>query len=127
MTKNKILTVSFIAGMVVCAGPAIAEKQLTADEVKALFIGKTADGTNVIKDKNYRLYTKDDSTAIHKNRKRTKEVSWKVTDDGKHCVQFRSLRCGYIVDMGDGVYHKVHDGEHINTLKNFRDGNHIED
>jgi len=28
--------------------------------------------------------------------------------------------------MGDGVYHKMRDGEHINTLKNFRDGNQLD-
>lgn len=126
MRNKKLLTAILGLGMVLNAGAVLAEKQLSADEVKALFVGKTADGTNVIKGKNYKLYTKDATSAVHKNAKRTKDVSWHVTEDGQHCVQLNKLHCGHIMDMGNGVYHKVSDGEHINTLKNFQEGNHID-
>jgi len=124
MKNINILVISFLALML--SQFAMAEgKKLSADEVKKVFIGKTCDGYNPIRDKNYKLYTQDESTVLHQNPKRTKERPWKVTDDGQHCVKFKKFRCGTIHDMGDGVYHKMRDGEHINTLKNFREGNDI--
>ena len=124
MQRNSILLISsltlFVSFFAVAEG-----KKLSADEVKALFIGKTCDGYNPIKDKDYKLFTQDDSSVLHQNPKRTKERPWKVTDDGQHCVKFKKFRCGTIHDMGEGVYHKMRDGEHINTLKNFREGNDL--
>jgi hypothetical protein len=114
-------------GCMLLSATVYAEKTLTAAEVKSLFIGKTCDGYNEIKGKSYRIYTIDDSTLMHANAKRTKEFAWYVKDDGQHCVEFkRATRCGQIVDMGDGVYHKLRDGEHINTLKNLVEGNQLE-
>lgn len=100
-------------------------KKLTADEIKKLFIGKTCDGYNPIKDKNYKIFTKSESAMLHQNPKRIKEVELEITGDGQHCVHFNSRRCGTIHDMGNGVYHKMNDGEHINTLKNFVEGNQL--
>jgi len=118
---------SIVASVLVFApGYVMAEeKTLTADEVKNLFSGKTFDGHNEIRDKNYRAYSKADGKMIHKNARRTKEVPWEVTSDGRHCVKFRQNYCGSIISMGNGVYHKMRDGTHINTLKNFVDGNKL--
>jgi len=63
---------------------------------------------------------------IHKNQKRTKEFTWSIDSEGRHCAHLKNMRCGKIISMGDGVYHKMRDGEHINTLKNFRDGNQLD-
>jgi len=101
------------------------EKMLNADEVKKLFIGKTCDGYNPIKDKNYKLFTKNETKVLHQTAKGTKERDWEVTDSSEHCVHFKSRRCGTIHDMGNGVYHKMNNGKHINTLKNFVEGNKL--
>ncbi len=125
-TNNKLLTVATIV-LLAGSGNVLAEKVLTADEVKALFSGKTFDGYNEIKGKSYKAYSDPNGTMIHQNRKRTKEFEWKVDSQGQHCAIFPvGPRCGIIVSVGDGIYHKMKDGEHINTLKNFVDGNQIE-
>lgn len=111
-----------------CAGshPALADQTLTADEVKSLFIGKTFEGYNEIKGITYKVYTNADGTMIHQNSKRTKTFKWEVDDEGRHCAHFKKgPLCGHIVSMGDGIYHKVNDGKHTNTLKNFVDGNRL--
>lgn len=127
MSKIKQIVLSLVATSVVLAPSFVmAEgKQLSAIEIKSLFTGKTFDGHNVPKDKDYIAYSKSDGMMIHKNRKRTKEVAWTITDDGKHCVKFKSNYCGTIISMGNGVYHKMRDGSHINTLTNFREGNNL--
>jgi len=105
---------------------AMAEgKKLTAAEIKKVFIGKTCDGYNPIKDKNYKIFTESATSMMHQNPKRTKTVELEITDEGEHCVRLKSRRCGTIHDMGNGVYHKMNNGKHINTLKNFVNGNQL--
>ena len=107
-------------------GQPVQGEVLSADEAKALFSGKTFDGYNEIKGRSYRVYSDPSGTMIHKNAKRTKEFAWEIDGEGRHCAIFSNgPRCGKIVSVGDGVYHKVSDGEHINTLKNFVDGNKL--
>ena len=128
MTKIRNLLLSFL-GCVLLFAPVyvMAEgKALSAIEIKKLFTDKTFDGHNEIRDKNYRAFSKADGKMVHKNAKRTKEIPWEVTADGRHCVKFKANYCGTIVSMGNGVYHKMRDGTHINTLKNFVEGNKIE-
>jgi len=125
MINKTILLTSLTIAMTFGAGSAYAEKTLTADEAKALFTGKTFDGYNEIKGKSYQVFSGKDGIMIHKNQKRSKEISWEIDSQGRHCAHLKQVRCGEIISMGDGVYHKMRDGDHINTLTNFRDGNQI--
>lgn len=123
---NKLLVSCVTGFMVLLPALVMAEgKKLSAIELKTLFTGKTFDGHNVPKNKNYKAFSKADGMMLHRNTKRTKEVAWTITEDGKHCVKFKSNYCGTIVSMGNGIYHKMRDGSHINTLTNFRDGNDL--
>jgi len=119
--RNLVMVVISVCMLSVSNSVLAEGKKLTGDEIKKLFIGKTCDGHNTIKDKNYMLFTKSDSTVVHS---KFDEIEWEVNDD-EHCIHLKKLRCGTIHDMGDGVYHKMNNGEHINTLKNFRDGNDL--
>lgn len=127
MGKLNRFTISCIVGFIAFFPSLVmAEgKVLSAIEIKTLFTGKSFDGHNEVKDKNYKAFSKANGMMIHRNAKRTKEVAWTVTNDGKHCVKFKSNYCGTIVSMGNGVYHKMRDGSHINTLTNFRNGNDL--
>lgn len=127
MYKIKDLILSFIVcALVMAPAYAMAEgKKLTAAEIKKLFIGKTCDGYNPIIDKSYKIFTKSESSMLHQNRKRTKEVHLEITDDDEHCAHVKARRCGTIHYMGKGVYHKMNNGKHINTLKNFVEGNKL--
>lgn len=124
--NNKILTLllALSASLLVTNGVA-ADAALSAEQVKALFSGKTFDGHNEDKDKDFQVYSAADGTMIHKNRKRTKEASWEVDEDGQHCGILKRKVCGKIVPVGDGVYHKMKNGEHTHTLKNFVEGNQL--
>ena len=105
---------------------ALAEgKKLTAAEIKKLFICKTCDGYNPIKDKNYKIFTESATSMVHQTPKRTKTVQLEITDESEHCAHVRNRRCGTIHDMGNGVYHKMNNGQHINTLKNCVKGNQL--
>jgi hypothetical protein len=122
---KKLLSMFFCA--CVLASPAVnaEEKVLSAEEVRALFTGKTFDGFNENKGASYRVYSAADGTMLHKNAKRTKEVKWEVDSMGRHCALFKNKKCGKIVSVGDGVYHKMKGDEHTHTLKNFVDGNQL--
>jgi len=126
MKYKTLSVVGLTIAMSFSASSAFAEKTLNAEEAKALFTGKTFDGFNEIKGKSYQVYSDANGTMIHKNQKRTKEFTWSIDSEGRHCAHLKNMRCGKIISMGDGVYHKMRDGEHINTLKNFRDGNQLD-
>lgn len=124
--QNYVVSTALAAAMMVTANTAVAAAALSADEVKALFSGKTFDGYNEKKGRSYRAYSAPDGTMIHQNKKRTKEMTWEVDAEGRHCANFpKGPYCGSIVPAGDGVYHKMQDGEHVNTIKNFVEGNQL--
>lgn len=101
-------------------------KALTAEQVKALFTNKTFDGYNELKGVEFQVYSQDDGSMIHKTAKRAVTVTWEVKPDGQHCAIFQvKTFCGYIIPVGNGVYHKVTDGKHTRTLKHFIEGNQI--
>ena len=101
-------------------------KALTAEQVKALFTNKTFDGYNELNVAEFQVYSQDDGSMIHKNARRAVTVTWEVKPDGQHCAIFQvKTFCGYIIPVGNGVYHKVTDGKHTRTLKHFIEGNQI--
>lgn len=122
----KKLLVSIFCTSIIFGLPALAEeKLLSVEEAKVLFSGKTFDGFNEAKGKSYRVYSAADGKMLHKNKKRTKELTWEIDSEGQHCAYFNNPNCGKILSVGDGVYHKIRDGEHTNTLKNFVEGNQL--
>jgi hypothetical protein len=110
------------------SSPVLASKDLSADEVKALFTNKTFDVHNVAKGKDLKGYDSDDGTHliyIPWKDKISKRKWW--VEDNKHCTSHpkRGDNCKVMRDMGDGIYHGISDGEHTHTLSNFRDGNQL--
>lgn len=125
VAKNNLISIIVLA-IAFGSNSAFAEKVLTADEATVLFSGKTFDGYNEIKGKSYKVYSDPDGTMIHQNKKRTKQFTWEIDSEGRHCaILSNGPRCGKVVSIGGGVYHKMRDAEHINTLTNFVDGNQI--
>lgn len=101
-------------------------RALNAEQVKALFTNKTFDGYNEQKGVEYQVYSQADGSMIHKTAKRVVTVTWEIKPDGQHCAIFPlKAVCGHIIPMGNGVYHKVSNGEHTQTLKHFFEGNQI--
>jgi len=123
--NNKILMLVIAFSTSLLANSVAAGEALSADQVRALFTGKTFDGYNENKGKKFRVYSNVDGTMLHQNAKRTKEADWKVESDGQHCGLLKRKVCGKIVPVGDGVYHKIKNGEHTHTLKNFVEGNQL--
>lgn len=105
------------------------EKVLSKEEAVALFKDKTFDGYQEVKGKGFRIYSAADGTHnVHFPGGKTKTRYWSINDEGEHCVsksEGKGGRCSVVKAIGDGVYHKITEGEHTHTLKNFVDGNQI--
>ena len=110
------------------ATPVLASKELSADEIKALFTNKTFDIHSVAKNKNLKGYDSEDGTHLVYIpwKDKTSKRKWWI-EGNKHCTSHpkRGNNCKVIKHMGDGVYHGISDGEHSHTLSNFRDGNQL--
>jgi hypothetical protein len=121
---TSIATASILA--VTLSGSTLAADALSADEAKALFSGKTLDGHNIKKDKDYKIYSDPNGEAIHQSSRKTQTVSWEIKPDGQHCMHFKKKsKCGFIEPAGNGVYNKIVKGRHTNTLGNFVEGNQL--
>ena len=106
------------------AQPILAEDTLKKDDVTVLFTDVTFDGYNELKEKSFQVYS--DSHGAHNLKKsngKRKQGAWSVDELGRHCTEFNYIKCGKVVKMGDGVYHKYMNNIHTHTLKNFRKGN----
>jgi hypothetical protein len=105
---------------------AYAEKQLNANEVKALFTDVTFDAFHELKEKETTVYSgPDGKQTVLRADGETKQRKWFVDESGRHCIEGRRLRCATVIDMGDGVYHKIMNKVHVLTLSHFRKGKHL--
>ncbi|MGD8743102.1 MAG: hypothetical protein PVH46_06715 [Granulosicoccaceae bacterium] len=125
--KSSIVIPGVLGAMLALATNfAMAEKVLSANEARALFSNKTFDGHNESKGKDFRVFSSADGVHnLQKSNGKRKQGEWRIDDEGHHCVSFGSEKCTQVIDVGGGVYHKVRNGEHTHTLKNFVDGNQL--
>jgi len=124
---KKVLLSIFYASLFFNVAAVAEEKKLTSEEAQALFSNKTFDGVNETKGKSFQVFSSADG--VHNLKKangKMKAGAWRVDNRGRHCVDFGSKeKCSKVMDMGDGVYHKISYGEHTHTLKNFVDGDQL--
>ena len=105
---------------------------LTGEQIKKLFSNKTVDIVKVDESKEKKKYlsaytAEDGSRLVYLPWKdKTSERKWWV-EGNKYCGSHpkRGDYCREIKDAGNGEYHAYSDGEHIRTIKNFRDGNQL--
>ena len=111
------------------AGVANAGEYLSGDEIKSLFSNKTFDIYTVKKGKNLSAYDSPDGEhVVHIPWKgKISHRKWWV-EENKHCTSHpkRADRCKDMKSIGEGKYEGYHNGDHVVTLSNFRDGNHID-
>lgn len=112
--------------------PASAAGLMTADAVKTLFSGKTAKGTNLKKHISYQVYfAPSGQLKILMHNGGTRQGSWRVRDNGNHCVIVGNgdERCQRVRDNGDGTYTKVvvvgPKEVPIVILRDFSEGNQL--
>ena len=118
--------VFLISAMSFASSPVVAEQALTADEARALFSNKTFDVHSVSKGKDLKAYASAEGVhALKKANGKIKQGKWHIDSEGRHCVELKKEKCSTVISVAEGVYHKISDGEHTHTLKNFVNGNQL--
>jgi hypothetical protein len=130
--KNNIairlaFTLTLVLGM---ASSALAGKALSADELKALIVGKTVSAHHNIKDKDFKVYFDADGTMVQilANGKK-REGSYEISSSGEHCVDIGGTdNCAMIEDNGDGTYTRVlsNNDKRVIDWTAFTDGNKLD-
>ena len=115
--KNKLIKSSCVVGFMLlfASGQVLAEKYLTADEVKSLVVGNTMHAEHLKKDFEFSIhFDADGNTAFRKQFDETIQTSYKLQGD-KHCIFWKGAdRCANILDNGDGTYTRVNkNGNHM--------------
>lgn len=128
--KINLIVILFLSVFVLGINTSYAEdKILSKEAVIALFKDKTFDGVQVVKDKEFKIYSSPNGKyEIHYPSGKEKSRYWRINNEGKHCVSKREGKggkCSVVKSVGDGVYHKIRNDKHTHTLKNFVDGNQL--
>lgn len=131
MTHSRVL----YAGIFVCltglSNSVIAEKMLSADEVKKLTIGKTANGQHLKKGHKYKVFFDANGTYVQARTDGSVfRGKWRIKGN-KHCIAPNHRKkefCRSLRNTGKGTYVKVKErafGSNIDVVKlsNFVDGN----
>ena len=86
---------------------------MSDNAVKSLLTNNTITCKNLQKNHESSVLFRDDGTATRLNHEGEKgSGNWRVTDDGKHCVDWgEHERCNSVVDLGTGTYQKIEDGK----------------
>ena len=102
LIASTVIALTF-SGVLFAAGP------MSADAVKNLLANNTMNCTNLVKNKEFTNYFRDDGTVTKLTSEGTKiQGKWRVTDDGQHCLDWgEHERCNLVVDEGNGTYHKI--------------------
>ena len=105
------------------------EVELNKEEIIKLFSNKTYEGYNHNKDSKFSVYDATDGHHTVKNWKgKIRLRYWRVNPDGEYCTgrkKDKGGKCTKIIANGDGTYKRINQGDHIHTLKNFRDGDQL--
>ena len=106
---TKYLASSIVA--LAFTGSLHAAQPMSTDEVRALMTGNTMNGKNLVKNLNFTNYYREDGTTTKLTAKGKKwQGTWRVTDDGQHCVEWKKKKreqCGAIIDLGNDTYRKM--------------------
>ncbi|MGM0594675.1 MAG: hypothetical protein ACQETD_09070 [Pseudomonadota bacterium] len=119
------VVVALLAG---CAtGPVGPEARRLSDaEIRGLFQGSSFILVGMKSGNELLAYAEGEScTMRYVDGEVTKTVRWFVRDGMHCCVRKGKEECGPIYDVGQGVYHKVTDGRHSHTMKQFSEGNRL--
>jgi len=132
MRLSTIATFFAVIATPVCAAAADA---LDADQVKALFTGRTGYAVHLLKDLEIVAYFDADGTTRQKRNGEDWSGKWKVDGEGKHCIkmtdpysgQEKPWKCAFIEKDGDVYYrHFIKPNGDVRTVvkyTKFKDGN----
>lgn len=111
--------------------PLLPRGTLDQKEVLALFSGKTVESVTANKGRiSHSYYNKDGRVDQLRNGK-TRSGTWRVTNQGRMCLQMEDMavKCRIIVKDGDEykkyIVRKNGDHQHSVSYRKFRDGKHL--
>lgn len=121
------LIASLLAGGLISACASNQVGPLSAEQMKTLFSGKTADVYNTSSKANIKAYFAPDGSLRGRNLSSDKSIigKWEINVEGQQCSESNQAprTCGKIIAQGDGTYHRSVDGQHTQTFSNFVEGN----
>ena len=104
----------------------LAADALNAEQLKALYSGKTVEATNMTNNVSFTNYLSPDGRVAQVTKSGAKKKgTWRVDDSGKHCVQWEGDKefCHTVVPQGDGTYKRYAGDKHVVTVHKVTDGN----
>ena len=124
---NFFIASSFFVLSMPQSGVALAADTLSAEQIRALIVGKTASIFNVDKGVDVQAYFSADGKIAGQNLTKKKQIqgTWEITGDGMLCTEsnLAARTCGVFVANGDGTYKRMVNGEHAQTYSAFADSN----
>jgi hypothetical protein len=118
---------TILAGGLISSCASTQVGPLSADQMRSLFSGKTADVYNTTSKASIRAFFAPDGSLRGRNLTTDKAIvgKWEINANGQHCSESNQApkTCGNVIAQSDGTYHRTVDGIHTQTFSNFVDGN----
>lgn len=101
------------ASLILISAGAHAAETLSADAVKKLLTGKTADALGAVSGGTPKTYFAPDGKLYRAINNKRLEGTWYVEADGTHCIQGMPGGCAKIVRNEDGTYDRIKENGEI--------------
>jgi hypothetical protein len=104
----------------------LGAQALSGEEIERLFRGRSFTLVGMKSGNELVAYAAEEYCSMrYTDGERVSTVRWYTRNDQHCCIKKGEERCGRILDMGNGVYHKIIDGEHTQTMQRFEAGNRL--
>lgn len=104
----------------------LSAQALSGEEIERLFSGRSFTLVGMKSGNELVAYATGEYCSMrYTDGERVSTVRWYTRNDRHCCIKKGKERCGRILDMGNGVYHKIIDGEHTQTMRRFEAGNRL--
>ncbi len=131
MRSLEMSLIAGIAGLFITSTPVMAANFMSADAVKKLVSGKTANGVHLTKGHKYKIYFNSNGSYVQARVNGSRFVGhWRVKRNGKHCIKPSHKNrefCRGVRANKDGTFTKVKERSFKNNKdvvkwSNFVDG-----
>lgn len=123
----RLVALTPLLSLFACAGQQpLGAQVLSGEEIERLFTGRSFTLVGMKSGNELVAYASGEYCSMrYTDGERISTVRWYTRNDQHCCIKKGKERCGRILGMGNGVYHKIIDGEHTQTMRRFTAGNRL--
>ena len=124
--RGKQIRIGLVCLLLPFMGQAATAEPVTPEQAQRLFLDKTFDGHNEVRNEAFRAYSAADGTHIMIRQDGVIVTGkWRIDERGRHCITFHREECSEVKADPGGAFQEISDGRLKATLRNFVPGDQL--